>query len=114
MVLVSTSLLRFRAFADSFVVLIQNPLMNQKKKRPVYKSKTPAADTRSPLKARPPVWAEVTDTFCFDPWWKLTSHILQSRQELCENLPYFRSYQGGVYFRDGRAHGYLMDGHPSP
>lgn len=34
----------------------------------------------------------------------------QFRQELCEGLPYFRSYQGGIYFRNGVVFGYLLDG----
>jgi hypothetical protein len=32
-----------------------------------------------------------------------------TRQELCEGLPYFRSYQGGIYFRDDVVFGYLLD-----
>ncbi|KAF8578009.1 hypothetical protein K439DRAFT_1395975 [Ramaria rubella] len=46
------------------------------------------------LPMTPPVWA-------------------QSRQELCESLSYFRSYQGGVYSQKKRARGYLLDGHPA-
>ncbi|KAJ7503474.1 hypothetical protein B0H11DRAFT_2222756 [Mycena galericulata] len=37
----------------------------------------------------PPVWAK-------------------SRQEMCETVPYFRSYQGGVYQKDSVAKGYLL------
>ena len=32
-----------------------------------------------------------------------------TRQELCEGVPYFRSYQGGIYFRYEVAFGYLLD-----
>ncbi|KAF8495854.1 hypothetical protein JB92DRAFT_2817986 [Gautieria morchelliformis] len=46
------------------------------------------------LPVAPPVWAE-------------------TRQELCESLNYFRSYQGGVYSQKKRARGYLLDGHPA-
>ncbi|KAL8292899.1 hypothetical protein RQP46_000593 [Phenoliferia psychrophenolica] len=35
------------------------------------------------------------------------------RQELCEALPYFKSYQGGHYDKDERCIGYLLDGYPS-
>ncbi|KAA1106904.1 hypothetical protein PGT21_050368 [Puccinia graminis f. sp. tritici] len=38
----------------------------------------------------------------------------QNRQELCEALPYFRSYQSGCYVSDQRATGYLLDGFPAP
>ena len=32
-----------------------------------------------------------------------------TRQELCEGLPYFRAYQGGIYFRSSTVFGYLLD-----
>ena len=32
-----------------------------------------------------------------------------TRQELCEGVPYFRSYQGGIYFRSDLVRGYLLD-----
>ncbi|SGY17989.1 BQ5605_C015g07945 [Microbotryum silenes-dioicae] len=38
----------------------------------------------------------------------------QSRQELCEALPYFRAYQGGHYDLGERCIGYLLDGYPAP
>ncbi|BGP46773.1 hypothetical protein JCM10450v2_002621 [Rhodotorula kratochvilovae] len=38
----------------------------------------------------------------------------QGRQELCESLEYFRSYQGGHYDTQERCLGYLLDGFPSP
>jgi hypothetical protein len=31
------------------------------------------------------------------------------RRELCETLTYFRAYQGGIYFWNGVAFGYLLD-----
>ncbi|KAL0956319.1 hypothetical protein HGRIS_002472 [Hohenbuehelia grisea] len=34
----------------------------------------------------------------------------QSRQEICETFNWFRSYQGGVYYKDGFAKGYLLSG----
>ncbi|KAF3940512.1 hypothetical protein ABW19_dt0206953 [Dactylella cylindrospora] len=36
-----------------------------------------------------------------------------TRQELCESLPTFRSYQGGCYASKGFGRGYLVDGHSS-
>ncbi|KZV94767.1 hypothetical protein EXIGLDRAFT_498647 [Exidia glandulosa HHB12029] len=38
----------------------------------------------------------------------------KTRQEICENLAWFRTYQGGVYHRDGLAIGYLLGGHAAP
>ncbi|GAA5967421.1 hypothetical protein JCM11641_000543 [Rhodosporidiobolus odoratus] len=43
---------------------------------------------------RPPIWAE-------------------GRQELCESLEYYKSYQGGHYDLQERCLGYLLDGFPS-
>lgn len=37
----------------------------------------------------------------------------QSRQEVCESVEWFRSYQGGVYHKDGSVKGYLLSGHPA-
>ncbi|KAJ3154442.1 hypothetical protein HDU89_008512 [Geranomyces variabilis] len=34
----------------------------------------------------------------------------ETRQELCEGLPYFRSFQSGLYKQDDLAKGYLIDG----
>ncbi|KAK8861420.1 hypothetical protein IAR55_002239 [Kwoniella newhampshirensis] len=45
--------------------------------------------------SRPPVWAE-------------------SRQELCEALPYYRSFQSGLYMHDRVAFGYLLEAFPAP
>ncbi|TFK54484.1 hypothetical protein OE88DRAFT_1625305 [Heliocybe sulcata] len=44
---------------------------------------------RPPLPCKPPVWAK-------------------HRQEVCESVEWFRSYQGGVYYNRGGAHGYLL------
>ena len=49
---------------------------------------------KPPLKDRPPIWAV-------------------SRQEVCESLAHFRSYQSGVYHSGGVAHGYLLSGFPA-
>ena len=68
---------------------------------------------------KPEVWCTVS-TFSFSNvklfviislnlWTKL-----QSRQELCESLPYFRSYQSGTYHNGGVMRGYLMDGCAGP
>jgi len=32
-----------------------------------------------------------------------------TRQELCEGVTYFKSYQSGIYFRHDIAFGYLLD-----
>ncbi|WVF67083.1 hypothetical protein IAT40_001828 [Kwoniella sp. CBS 6097] len=45
--------------------------------------------------ASPPVWAE-------------------SRQELCEALPYYRSFQSGLYMHSRVAFGYLLEAYPAP
>ncbi|KAF9793414.1 hypothetical protein BJ322DRAFT_996426 [Thelephora terrestris] len=56
-------------------------------------SNTPVAAVpgsfRPPLPSNPPIWA-------------------QSRQELCETCDFFKSYQGGVYYSNGYAKGYLL------
>ncbi|WRT65553.1 uncharacterized protein IL334_002498 [Kwoniella shivajii] len=48
----------------------------------------------APIK-HPPVWAE-------------------SRQELCEALPYYRSFQSGLYMHRRVAFGYLLEAFPAP
>jgi hypothetical protein len=55
---------------------------------------------------RPKVWAEVRASSI-----KL---IPQSRQELCEALPYYRSFQSSLYMHKRTAYSYLLDGYPSP
>ncbi|KAJ7625720.1 hypothetical protein FB45DRAFT_922145 [Roridomyces roridus] len=47
---------------------------------------------KPPLKEYPPIWA-------------------QSRQEVCESFKWFRSYQGGVYQKDGSVKGYFLSAH---
>ncbi|KAK6504338.1 hypothetical protein TWF506_002541 [Arthrobotrys conoides] len=56
----------------------------------------PAATTpeKPPAIGKPAVWCD-------------------TRQELCESLPAFRSYQGGCYASKGFGRGYLIDGHAS-
>ncbi|PBK79909.1 hypothetical protein ARMGADRAFT_1172179 [Armillaria gallica] len=49
----------------------------------------PAIGCRQPLPKYPPIWA-------------------RSRQEVCETWDWFRSYQGGVYFSQNEAKGYLL------
>ncbi|KAK0480609.1 hypothetical protein IW261DRAFT_1335221 [Armillaria novae-zelandiae] len=49
----------------------------------------PSIGCRRPLPIYPPIWA-------------------RSRQEVCETLDWFRSYQGGVYFSQNEAKGYLL------
>ncbi|KAL7266780.1 hypothetical protein RUND412_010657 [Rhizina undulata] len=50
---------------------------------------------KPPCIGRPPAWCD-------------------SRQELCETLPYFRSYQSGCYHQHGLIFGYLLDGFGAP
>ncbi|KAK0495928.1 hypothetical protein EDD18DRAFT_1074824 [Armillaria luteobubalina] len=49
----------------------------------------PSIGCRPPLSKNPPIWA-------------------RSRQEVCETWDWFRSYQGGVYFSQNEAKGYLL------
>ncbi|KAK0220197.1 hypothetical protein IW262DRAFT_1272276 [Armillaria fumosa] len=49
----------------------------------------PSIGCRQPLPKYPPIWA-------------------RSRQEVCESWDWFRSYQGGVYFSQNEAKGYLL------
>ncbi|KAK0192736.1 hypothetical protein F5146DRAFT_927382 [Armillaria mellea] len=49
----------------------------------------PSIGCRQPLPKYPPIWA-------------------RSRQEVCETWDWFRSYQGGVYFSQNKAKGYLL------
>ncbi|GAA5976239.1 hypothetical protein JCM10908_005427 [Rhodotorula pacifica] len=51
----------------------------------------PDHDLQLRANGRPPIWCE-------------------SRQELCESLDYFKSYQGGHYDSQERCLGYLLDG----
>ncbi len=45
---------------------------------------------------------------------KLGLALIQSRQELCEALPYYRSFQSSLYMKDRVGYAYLLDGYPSP
>ncbi|BEJ13652.1 hypothetical protein CspHIS471_0308260 [Cutaneotrichosporon sp. HIS471] len=59
-------------------------------------ARSPRPTVKLPAPARaPPVWA-------------------QSRQELCEALPYYRAFQSGMYMYKRVPFGYLLDGFPSP
>ena len=60
---------------------------------------------------RPPVWADVSLRK-----WTLPTRLMfyQSRQELCEALPYYRAFQSGLYMHQKVAFGYLLDGFPAP
>ncbi|GAA5863860.1 hypothetical protein JCM3774_001180 [Rhodotorula dairenensis] len=51
----------------------------------------PERDVKLRKNGRPPIWCE-------------------GRQELCESLDYFKSYQGGHYDNQERCLGYLLDG----
>ncbi|RDX42081.1 hypothetical protein OH76DRAFT_1363459 [Lentinus brumalis] len=51
----------------------------------------PAQLPKRPLTVQPPIWAK-------------------SRQEVCESFEWFKSYQGGVYFKGDIARGYLLGG----
>ncbi|KAL7419440.1 hypothetical protein Q5752_006278 [Cryptotrichosporon argae] len=55
----------------------------------------PAMRKRVAPACRPPVWAE-------------------SRQELCEALPYYRAFQSGLYMYKRVPFGYLLDGFSAP
>ncbi|WVR03962.1 hypothetical protein IAU60_000961 [Kwoniella sp. DSM 27419] len=63
--------------------------------RPTTPSRTSPPIKASPPVRTPPVWAE-------------------SRQELCEALPYYRSFQSGLYMHSRVAFGYLLEAFPAP
>ncbi|KAH8929431.1 hypothetical protein BT69DRAFT_204585 [Atractiella rhizophila] len=46
------------------------------------------------ISGKPPIWS-------------------QTRQELCEALDYYRTYQSGSYYSGGLVHGYLLNGFPA-
>ncbi|KAL1723929.1 hypothetical protein EV715DRAFT_285989 [Schizophyllum commune] len=54
----------------------------------------PPPIAKHPLPRKPAIWA-------------------QTRQEVCESFPWFRSFQGGVYHNDNVVKGYLLSGHPA-
>jgi hypothetical protein len=62
---------------------------------------------RPPLPQTPPIWAQV-GLAGVPPCIFYTQDSFQSRQELCESFDWFRSYQGGVYFTNNVAKGYLL------
>ncbi|TYJ58787.1 hypothetical protein B9479_000623 [Cryptococcus floricola] len=62
---------------------------------PVASRAARQAERREKPKERPPVWAE-------------------SRQELCEALPYYRSFQSGLYMHSKVTFGYLLEAFPAP
>ncbi|RPD54737.1 hypothetical protein L226DRAFT_612942 [Lentinus tigrinus ALCF2SS1-7] len=75
------------------------PLLSSTTPASVRTSKTripkplpPPQISKRPLTAQPPIWAK-------------------SRQEVCESFDWFKSYQGGVYFKDDIARGYLLGGY---
>ncbi|KAF8543264.1 hypothetical protein BDD12DRAFT_874882 [Trichophaea hybrida] len=59
----------------------------------------------------PMVWCEVCDIPGMGKSLAVQSsnEKLQTRQELCEGLPYYRAFQSGCYTHDGLVHGYLLD-----
>ncbi|ODO09256.1 hypothetical protein I350_02856 [Cryptococcus amylolentus CBS 6273] len=62
---------------------------------PVASRAARQAERREKPRERPPVWAE-------------------SRQELCEALPYYRSFQSGLYMHSKVTFGYLLEAFPAP
>ena len=64
------------------------------------------------LPVRPPIWAKV-NLFRFSQIVVGNMIDLQSRQEVCESLDSFRSFQGGVYQIHDLAKGYLLGGYSS-
>jgi hypothetical protein len=75
---------------------------------PAIQAKVPKVKRRVP-DHRPQVWAQVRIPLRTDD----TANY-QSRQELCEALPYYRAFQSGLYLSQGVAFGYLLDGFPAP
>ncbi len=77
------------------------------------KTKPESAAKRGPPRA-PPVWANVRMAGCSSSAWHGLNFSLQTRQELCESLPYYRAFQSGLYMCKGSAYGYLLDGFSAP
>ncbi|KAG0136625.1 hypothetical protein HOY82DRAFT_50336 [Tuber indicum] len=73
----------------------KNEINEMKKVKPLLWSSIDFQKNKPPGIRKPEVWCE-------------------TRQELCESLPYYRSYQAGCYGHDGLVHGYLLDGFASP
>ena len=61
--------------------------------------------SRPTLSENPPIWAQVRASFQSGNT-GFNGH--QSRQEICESCDFFKSYQGGVYYCNGYAKGYLL------
>ncbi|KAI5856269.1 hypothetical protein BZA05DRAFT_471384 [Tricharina praecox] len=78
----------------SAVPLAGNPHKLLKKDNTDISKDVPKPATKPPGLRLPDIWCE-------------------TRQELCEGLPYYRAYQSGAYGHDGVVHGYLLDGCPS-
>ncbi|SCV68206.1 BQ2448_327 [Microbotryum intermedium] len=85
------------SFLDALLSLSQSPEPDTRKAFSIDKSEwvEPEKDLKISDEGYPPIWC-------------------QSRQELCEALPYFRAYQGGHYDLGERCIGYLLDGFPAP
>ena len=63
---------------------------NLKRNGPPRPRKVEIIEAKPPARGRPLVWAD-------------------TRQELCEGLPYFRAYHAGIYIKNDVAFGYLLD-----
>jgi len=61
-----------------------------KRNGPPRPRKVETIEAKPPARGRPLVWAD-------------------TRQELCEGLPYFRAYHAGIYIKNDVAFGYLLD-----
>ena len=70
----------------------------------------PGAISKRPLTVQPIIWAKVRCPTLYRAHIANLPAILQSRQEVCESFDWFRSYQGGVYFNNDIAKGYLLGG----
>ncbi|KAL5523744.1 hypothetical protein ACEPAG_7917 [Sanghuangporus baumii] len=99
--IINPKVIHCRPFHDSPSVfsgptVIEDPIQSKKMVESLDKSRPQncSSKPRFPEWARPRVWAG-------------------SRQALCETTTWFRCYHGGVYFRDGKAHGYLLGGYSS-
>ncbi|OCB90685.1 hypothetical protein A7U60_g2120 [Sanghuangporus baumii] len=81
---------------SSELAVVEDPIRREKMVKSLDKSRPQIcfSKPRLPEWARPLVWAG-------------------SRQALCETTTWFRCYHGGVYFSDGKAHGYLLGGYSS-
>ncbi|GAA5851038.1 hypothetical protein JCM9279_005266 [Rhodotorula babjevae] len=97
---------RGRAAASTSSSSTKAPKAPKEPKEPPHRPRHPALESqdswvpvernlRMTAAGKPPIW-------CL------------GRQELCESLEYFKSYQGGHYDKTERCLGYLLDGFPSP